>query len=168
MFDIGELVMYGSEGVCRISGICEENFGGASARYYELIPEYRANSSVLVPVDNEVLTAKMHPLLTKSELDALFDAIPDIPMQWIDNDNLRKERYKQMLSSGDRSDLICILKTLHQHRIDCVNRGRKLHAADERFFAQAADKLHSEIAAILGITPDEAESYVMNRMEKLS
>ena len=165
MFNIGELVMYGSEGVCRISAICEESFGGASARYYELIPEYRANTSVLVPVDNEKLTAKMHPLLTPDEVETLVSTIPDVRTEWIENENKRKERYKQMLSSGDRSDLVCILKTLYNHRIECVKKERKLHAVDERFFAEAAEKLHSEIAAVLGITPDEAESYITKRME---
>ena len=79
MFNIGELVMYGSEGVCRISAICEESFGGASARYYELIPEYRANTSVLVPVDNEKLTAKMHPLLTPDEAESYITKRMEAP-----------------------------------------------------------------------------------------
>ncbi len=165
MFNAGDYVVYGNEGVCEIAGISKQTFGGACAEYYELIPKYRSNTSVLVPTGNEKLTARMLPLMSKDELEKLVVSIPEIEVEWIENENQRKERYKQMLSSGDRKDLVCILKTLYNHRIECNAKGRKLHACDERFFAEASEKLHSEIAAIMGITPEEAEKYITNRMD---
>ncbi len=135
MFNAGEFVIYGSEGVCRIKSISKQTFGGESAEYYELIPKFNPNTSVFVAADNEKLTSKMIPLLSKNEIDGLISAIPDIQTEWIENENMRKERYKKMLSSGDRRDLICILKTLYIHKQECIQKGRKLHACDERFFA---------------------------------
>ena len=153
-------MIYGNEGVCEIAGVSMQNFGGTSGEYYELIPKYRENTSVLVPVKNEKLTSKMIPLLSKNEVEKLVRSIPDIGPQWIDNDNLRKEKYKQMLCSGDRRDLVCILKTLYIHKQECIDRGRKLHAADERLFAEAAEKLNCEIAAVLDISLKDAQRYV--------
>lgn len=165
MFNAGELVIYGSEGVCRITGVSTQRIGETSTEYYELIPVFKPNTSVLVPLRNEKLVAKMAPLLSREEIEALINDIPGIEAEWIENENMRKERYKEMIASGDRRDLICILKTLYKHRIECVERGRKLHACDERFFAEAADKLHCEIAAVLGISLEEAEKYITSKMK---
>lgn len=168
LFRTGDYVIYGNEGVCEIAGVSKQTFGGESEEYYELVPKYKENTSVLIPVKNEKLTKKMLPLLTKEEVNSLVASIPDIGPQWIENDNQRKEMYKQMLSSGDRRDLICILKTLYIHKIECIDRGRKLHAADERFFAEASEKLHCEIAAVFGITPEDAERYIVENVKKLA
>ena len=73
-----------------------------------------------------------------------------------------------MLSSGDRRDLVCILKTLYIHKIECVDRGRKLHAADEKFFAEASEKLNCEVATVFGITPEDAEQYIVDSVKKLT
>lgn len=168
LFRAGDYVIYGNEGVCEVAGVSHQNFGGESEEYYELVPKYRENTSVLIPVKNEKLTKKMLPLLSREEVEKLVASIPDIGPQWIDNDNQRKERYKQMLSSGDRRDLVCILKTLYIHKIECVDRGRKLHAADEKFFAEASEKLNCEVATVFGITPEDAERYIVDSVKKLT
>ena len=68
-----------------------------------------------------------------------------------------------MLSSGDRRDLVCILKTIYIHKQGCIQKGRKLHACDERFFTEASDKLYCEVAAVMEISPIEAEEYILKK-----
>lgn len=166
MFDSGDFVIYGNEGVCEVAGVSEMSINNKCARYYELIPKYRKNTSVLVPVDNEKLTAKMLPILSKEDVIKLIGEIPDVECEWIENENLRKERYKQMLVSKDRRELVSIIKTIDAHREECEKKGRKLHACDERIFAEAKEKLHNEVAAVLGLTPEQARGYILDSLKK--
>ena len=58
MFRVGECVIYGSSGACRIADVRQESFTGAPREYYVLVP-LSGGSSVFVPTDNEQLVARM-------------------------------------------------------------------------------------------------------------
>ena len=65
MFAVGDLVVYGGEGVCRVEKIGPSELRGADKEklYYTLLPLYRTGQ-VLTPVDTRVL---MRPILTEQE-----------------------------------------------------------------------------------------------------
>ena len=68
MYQIGDKVCYGTEGVCSIVRIQEMKVGGAKGKYYVLRPIYRESATVYVPLDNERLIARMRPVLSQQEL----------------------------------------------------------------------------------------------------
>lgn len=125
MFDSGDFVIYGNEGVCEVAGVSEMSINNKCARYYELIPKYRKNTSVLVPVDNEKLTAENAPILSKEDVIKLIGEIPDVECEWIENENLRKERYKQMLVSKDRRELVSINQDNRRSQRGMRKKGKK-------------------------------------------
>ena len=73
MFAVGDLVVYGGEGVCRVEKIGPSDLRGADKAklYYTLLPLYRTGQ-VLTPVDTRVL---MRPILTEEEALALVDRL---------------------------------------------------------------------------------------------
>ena len=72
LFNIGDMVVYGSQGVCKIDAIQEKQIGKAVMNYYVLKPVFNENTSVFVPVENATLTSKMQDLLTRSQAKELI------------------------------------------------------------------------------------------------
>ena len=68
-FKEGDVVVYGSQGICRITGTEKMRVGGKSTVYFILNPVYRKNSKIFVPSDNEKLMEKMHSVIEKDEID---------------------------------------------------------------------------------------------------
>ena len=78
MFQPGELVVYGSTGVCRVEG-----FGGLDQpgedrgkRYYLLKPLWQ-DGMIYAPVDSEKVP--MRPVMSREEAEALIGRMPEIP-----------------------------------------------------------------------------------------
>ena len=55
MYQVGDVVSYGTAGVCRIAALAERTVGGQARQYYQLEPQRGRSSTVLVPVENAAL-----------------------------------------------------------------------------------------------------------------
>lgn len=163
MFQIGEAIVYGHSGVCRIEDIRQETFGSVTRTYYVLRPLHDAHSTVYCPV--EQAENKLRALLTKAEIDRLIDALPQSDDQWVDNDSERRDRFSDTLKSGDRAQLLGLIRTLYLRRREKAEAGKKLHLADERVMHDAERLLHEEFAHVLGIQPTEVVEYIRARVE---
>ena len=166
MFQVNDMVLYGTNGVCRVVDIDERDCGGRMVEYYILKPIYASNSTVFVPVNNEKLTSKMRYVLTKEEIDAKIRAIPEVQEEWMDDGRARKEHFKDMVSRADTFELIQLIKMLIEHREKVVARGKKLHVADERMLQEAEKMICDEFSYVLGIPKEEVPSYITNSMKE--
>ncbi|MEG0593289.1 MAG: CarD family transcriptional regulator, partial [Coprobacillus sp.] len=95
MFKQGDIVLYGSEGVCVIDEVMTRQFKEEAMEYYILKSVYHPASKIFVPTQNEELMSRMKDILSKNEIYQLLDDIKEEELIWIDHDNQRKERYKQ-------------------------------------------------------------------------
>lgn len=161
MFEIGNFVLYGSQGVCRVSDIRSEDFSGERKDYYILTPFDDAKMVIYVPTDAATLTGQMRPLLSPDELNALIlEGKDEAALDWINDPRKRNEYFKTILSSGDRRLVVRLLRTLHEQRIKQEAIGKKLYAADEQAFSRAQKLLHGEIAISMNINPAEVQDYI--------
>ena len=165
MIQINDTILYGSEGVCTVTDIVEQNFGGKSARYYVLKPVYNNTSTIYVPVDNEALTAKMRQVLSAAEIYELIRAIPNESSMWIEDEAERKEIYREILQRGDRMEMLRMIKALYDHREVQRTKGKHLHTADEHFFKEAEKILYNEFALVLQIRPDQVVPFILQQVE---
>ena len=81
MYEIGQQVLCGIYGVCRIISVESMRFGKERAKYYVLEPAAQPGTRFYVPVANETAVAKLRPLLTKEELLELLhhDGVRNAP-----------------------------------------------------------------------------------------
>jgi glycerol-3-phosphate dehydrogenase len=77
MYEIGQQVLYGIHGVCRIISVESMRFGKERAKYYVLEPAAQPGARFYVPVANEAAVAKLHPLLTREELLEYEPSVPN-------------------------------------------------------------------------------------------
>jgi len=161
-YKVNDTVLYGADGVCRITEISEKEMAGVVREYYILQPISRPSSVIYVPTNNERLCAKLKSVLTKNEIQKLINDMPTIGTMWIENENERKLKYKEILQSGDRSAIVSMIKTLSDHQKKVKENGRKMHVCDEKFMKNAEKILYDEFAHVLGIESSQVIEYIMS------
>lgn len=166
MFNINDTILYGSHGICKIEDITEQKFGKEKDLYYVLHPVNNLSSTIYVPVNNDKLTAKMRHILSEEEINDLITAMPDETTQWIENKSERSERFKSILLSGDRREIIKLIKTIYNHKEELKTIGKKLHASDEQFFREAEKILYDEFSLVLNIRYDQVLPFIIKKINE--
>lgn len=162
-YNNGEYVMYGTAGICRIDGRERRSFDGVhEVEYCRLIPCGAEGSVYFIPSDT--LESKVRRLLSREKVLSLIDSIPHIEPQWTANAAERRELFGQMLKSDDYSKILCLLKSLYSHK---HGAGKKLASADERLMKTAEGLVDQEFSIVLGIRPDELESFIAARTDSV-
>ena len=164
VYQQGDQVVYGIHGVCKIHEITKQIVNRKRVEFYVLVPLNQTDARLFDPNQNRATASKMRPLLTKQEIDALLtlDAIEDDC--WIDDENQRKQYYRELIVSGDRAKLISMIRSLYIHKENQIKHGRKFHLCDENFLRDAEKLLSSEFAFVLGITQNEVSKYIQDRL----
>ena len=166
-FSIGEIIVYGSNGVCKIDDIKETSFFKEPPKtYYFLSPLFVKSSSVIyVPLDNPAQAGKIQPIMTEKEADEFIKSLPVTGMEWIEDRNRRKEAFSKVLSSGTRSDIAALIELIISHRKLLENEGRKLNAQDERALDEAMRRIDNELAIIKGVEPHVIQEQIIGLID---
>ena len=164
-YKVNDTILYGTHGVCRITEISERQFHDECREYYVLKPIYDDKATLFVPVMNERLVDKMRRVLTAAEIHELIEKMADENTIWIENESVRKEKYKEVLSQGDRVELVRLVKTLYHHQEEQRAKGKKLHMADERFMKDAERMLHAEFAHVLNIKYEQVLPFILEELQ---
>ncbi len=167
MFKINDIVLYGAHSVCKVADITAKELGGESVEYYVLKPVYDTKSTLFVPVHNKVLTSRMRPVLSASEVWDLIKSIPSEKSLWIENDKVRKEKYKEIISEGNRAELVSIIKAIYLHEQELKEKGKKLHIADDNTLKEAEKMLYDEFAYVLEIDREDVLSCITAKIESV-
>ena len=163
MFAVGDLVVYGGEGVCRVESIGPAAVPGADKNrlYYTLVPLYRTGQ-VLTPVDTRVL---MRPILPEQEARALVESLPTLTPEETLPGNVRllKDYYQAIVTGYDCAAMARLLHTLDNRRRKAAKQGKKPSQMDERYAKRAEDQLFGELGAALGLPRESVRGYIRQR-----
>lgn len=165
MVQIGQIVLYGTEGACRVTEICKMKVAHKREEYYVLHPIRREGATVFVPLNNPVLLSKMRPLLSREEIDGMIDRVSKEEVFWIEDASERKVEFQRILLSSQREDLLRMLRGLYERRSQLRERGKHLRGSDDQMLRDAEKLLHDEFALVLEIKEREVSEYIRNRME---
>ncbi len=163
MFSVGDTVLYGNDGVCRISEIAEKSFGSSSSLYYILVPIFDKRSTVFVPTDNEHLVSRMKSVLTLEQIGELINCT-DGGIAWIDADSARTEYFKSLMSEGEFSEIFCLARCILTHRDELTKNGRKLHKSDENILKDALKIVYEELAMWTDICKDDVADIICQKI----
>lgn len=165
MFEIEDVIVYGSQGVCQIVGIDAQKIDGQVKQYFVLKPKNNPSATFYVPTWNEKAWRKMRKVMTRQEIDDLVRSLPDQAPTWIPNDNERKEAYRKILANADQAAIITMLQALFLHKQEREAEGRRLHMADEHFMKDAEQILYNELQYVLNMDKAELMAYIFGHSE---
>ena len=159
-YTAGTHVRYGGTGICLIERVEEVSYPGQSAPRicYILRPIRNQSMEVTVPLDNAALCAKMRPLLTKEEVDAMLDKAAA-------DDDADAIEFKKILAGGDAQTLLRLIRCILKQRAALAENRKHLSSADDNTRKDAERMLDDEFAFSLGITPEEAGVYICDRLQ---
>ena len=166
MFQIKDMVAYGTQGVCEIVGIEAQQTGAECKRYFVLKPRNDKGATFYVPTWNEKALAKMRKVMTKQEVDGLIDSMPNKTPAWIENEKERKEAYKNILAGGDQAAVISMIQALYARKKEREAEGKRLHMSDEHFMKDAEQLLYNEWQYVLNVDKAGLMAYIFERIEK--
>ena len=167
MFQINDVIIYGTQGVCKITGTEEKMISGKKKTYFVLQPVNDQGSTIFVPADNPLVLNKMRRLLTKDEIRKLICSMQSEDAIWVANENERKELYRSILAKGDHLELIQMIKAIYAHKKEREAEGKRLHMSDDRFFKEAEQILYNEFQYVLDIgSKADLMTYILARQEK--
>lgn len=169
MFQPGDLIVYGTTGVCQVQEISKPYRTGADKNrsYYLLKPLYQ-DGVIYTPVDNEKVP--MRPIISAKEVNALIDDIPSVQAEVCHAPTLQalSQLYQSAVRSHDCRDLIEMVMSIYKKQKLAEAQKRHLGMVDERYMRQAENLLYGEFSSALGIPFSEVQPYIAGRIAHLS
>jgi CarD family transcriptional regulator len=169
MFAIGDYVIYGDTGVCRISNITKLDLACADKDilYYVLNPLYD-KGVIFAPKDNGAL--RMRHIIAKEEAERLIDMIPAIQAEAYHNSALRElsDHYRNIIKTSDCAELIEMTMSIYAKKIQREEGNAKLGLIDQKFMKQAESFLFGELAIALDIPREDVREYIESKVQNFN
>lgn len=162
MFDVGDFIIYGTNGVCKVSSVGKLSISNDDKLYYTLVPIYSKASTVYTPVDNEKVV--MRRLISKEEAKELVENINSVETIPVDDEKKREECYKHALRTCECTEWVKLIRTSYLRIQDRRNNGKKVINSDEKYLKAAEDYLYGELAIALDMDKDKVRDYIVEKV----
>ena len=159
MFKVRDTVVYGASGVCEIAELREMKVGGKQATYYVLRPINAEGSTVFVPVDNQKLTDKMRRVMSRDEISAMLGDRTQY-LDWVEERKQRAEKYTEVISGGDKREILCMLRMLYEEKLRAESQGKKQYITDKRLMTIAEKIVGEEFSSVMDMPKEGMARYV--------
>lgn len=163
MFNVGDYIIYGTNGVCRITSIGTLSISSDDKLYYTMVPVYSQTSTVYTPVDNEKVV--MRAVMTEKEAKKLISNINQIETLSVEDEKKREEQYKKSLRTCQCDEWLKIIRTSYMRIQDRRSSGKKTINSDEKYLKVAEDYLYGELAIALNMEKDSIRDYIASKVE---
>ena len=157
MFKVNDYVVY-NYSVCKVKEIKEIN----NNMYYVLVPVIDESLTIKAPTTQE--NVNIRPLLSKSDVKKLFKKMPDIELIKLKDHSLEAE-YKRLLTTGNREDLVKIIKTTYTRNKKRQDNGKKIGEKDDIYFNIAEKSLYNELALVLDKSVEQIHDMVVKALQ---
>ncbi|WP_270647444.1 CarD family transcriptional regulator [Paeniclostridium hominis] len=166
MYKIGEYIIYGNDGVCKVEDVGVLNISGINKKriYYTLKPLYE-NGKIFTPIDTSVF---MRSLINYEEVQQLIESIPYIKDKKCNEKNSRLLQiyYKNLLQTHECSDLLTLIAGIYEKKDKAMENGKKLGQIDNRFMKVAEGLINDEFSVVLGIPREEVADYIKEKIKE--
>ena len=147
MFNIGDLIIYSSLGICRIDNICEQTYNGITRKYYVIQPVEDKNLTIHNPVDNDQVV--MLGMINRDDALEILESFKEKGIRWIDKGHDRTREYTDIVKTGDRKEISKIINTLMRKKFDADRNGKKIGDPDRRLLSSIQNIMFKELAIAL-------------------
>lgn len=168
MFQIGEVVVYGSTGVCTVEDIAVMSLpraGGGKQEYYILRPISVPTCKTYVPTSNMELAARIRPVSTAEQIDWMIESVRGERLEWIADTRRRMDTFGQIVSEGVTTELLKLIGCLYLEKKARTEAGKKFCLTDEKLLRAAERIVDEEFAYVLGIPKTEVSAYIAEKIK---
>lgn len=147
MFQKGQQIIYGGNGVCRIEEIAERDTGVLGVQQVYVI-RLASGLTAYVPVESNVF---MRALIPPEEAEQVLADYPSIGMRTFAGSNSKalSDQYRSIIARHDPREMLCLYKSLQSKVEQSRRAGKKPGAMDERFASLALEQVAQELSIVL-------------------
>lgn len=160
MLEKDSYVIYGCNGVCRVSDIRCETMYKKTQTYYILESVNDPGSTIYIPADNEALLSRMQRIPDRDEILRMLDVMKDNTIPWEQDNHLRAALFNGILDRCDRQELLTLIRTLREKRENLAAENKKLSASDDNALKRAEKTINDVFGFALSIAPEEVPAYI--------
>ncbi len=164
MFRVGDVIIYGKEGVCTVEKIDCMNIPGIDKNklYYYLSP-ITGKGTIYTPTDTKTY---MRYIISREDALRLIDKIPQIEAPAFASTNIRflAEHYQQATKEPSCENLVKLLKEINAKKLANLEKGKRLGALDEKYLYNAQKMLYGELSIALDKTIEEIEEILESKL----
>ncbi len=165
MYQLGDKVIDKSGKIFEIVSLEDKDFGMGTETYFVLKPsfEYDFNPGyqAFIPVSrSEVL---LRPVMNKEEALALIDSFTSLETYPEVSPRERKVYFTKVVSNGDRSDLLRVIKTLLEYREERLKLNKPFSDFDKRLLQSLMTLINNELSLALSIPVSEVAYFINSR-----
>ncbi len=169
MYQIGDLILYGGTGVCRVTDVVSRKASRTEPErlYYILSPLYQTGT-ITTPVDNDKVFTR--PVISRDEAMDLIDQIPSIQPEVYYNQNLQQleNHYRTAMEDHDCLSLLRLTMSTYRKKVEREEKKLKFGAVDRRYMERAENLLYGELAVALGIARENVQDFIAQRLRSRS
>ena len=165
LFAIGDIIVYGSEGVYVVSEYTASPIDKNDTRqFYLLRPVHGpACNVIMTPVDNT--NVKMRQVMNEKAALEFIGKLPEIEVLTVEKEKNRRDLYRATLANARCEDFAAIIKTVRARREDFIRAKKRLAESDNDYEKKSKFCLYGELAVSLGIGLEDVESRIEQLLE---
>ncbi|HWL26540.1 MAG TPA: CarD family transcriptional regulator [Ureibacillus sp.] len=164
MYNVGDLIMYSSHGICEIDDITEKSFSDQTKTYYVMHPLNNKQLVINIPTHSDKIN--LRDVVDKESAQLIIDSFKQPGVAWIEKNNHRIQIFSEAIKKGNRIEIAKIVNTLMLKQHDDVLVGKKLGAQDSKLLTTIQNLLFTELALSLKTTSEDIYNRVVSCLQE--
>ncbi len=167
MLNVGECVIYGSHGLCKVREILVPSFleRGNEKQYYMMVSAVDAGSVLYVPVDGA--EDKVRDVMSADDAMGLIDEIQEADELVLPEGKKAEPVITDVIKKNIADEMMRLVKTLHKIKAVREAEGKKFAALNEKYLNIAEKLLYTEMAFALETEKDDVKRRVIEELSQL-
>ncbi len=167
MLKVGECVIYGNHGLCRVQDILVPSFleRGKEKEYYQMVSAVDTGSILYVPVDGA--ENKIRDVIGKDDAVELIDEIEDAAEIELPEGKKAETVIFDVIKRNLADEMMSLIKTLRKIKAVREAEGKKFASLNERYLSMAEKLLYTELAFALKSDKDDVKKRVLDELSQL-
>lgn|SRR5690625_4653215 len=158
MFNVGDMIIYSTHGLCEINDICEKKVGSITRTYYVMNPIEDTKLTISIP--KEIGEKNMQRIMEKSEAEKLLQSFQNTGIPWIEDARERNKKYSNLVKTGERKDISRIVNTLMRKESELRKNKKKMSEQDRKLLESIQQILFQEMAISMDIPLEDISEEV--------
>nr|WP_297703239.1 CarD family transcriptional regulator [uncultured Butyrivibrio sp.] len=167
MLNIGECVIYGSHGLCKVRDILVPSFleRGKEKQYYEMISAIDTGSILYVPVEGA--EDKVREVIGADDAEGLIDDIEEVEEIFLPEGKKAEPAILEIIKRNMAEEMMGLVKSLRRIKAIREAEGKRFATLNEKYLNMAEKLLYTELAYSLETEKDFIKSRVLEELSEL-
>lgn len=158
MYQINDLVLYSTHGICKINNITEKTFTDEPKQYYELVPLRDMRLQIHIPVGSTKI--HMIDLMDEKQAHELILKFKNVKVKELDRNYFTSEKYSTIISNSHREEMVELIYTIKTKKLALEAENKRLPIIETKALVHLEGVLYNELTYAMNSSYEKIEQMV--------